>query len=440
MTLRTRATRLLLIGGVVVVVVFAFAAAPAGAQTSVGLTGETFESFGPSPNVTLQTRCNANGSGTITFAAQGEALGPILGTFTESGTIRLGDPITGPTGAVRRTLEFSATFHINSPFAQVDGRKFIIGEPVSPSVCGDGPLEGRDLVLIEIGTNLTGQVRYEATIRPTTGGIILDEGTSFVRASARNTFAPVATLSPAAFFESFRSESSSSDADGDGVPGNSDNCPTVANPGQSDTDGDGIGDACDADDDGDGVDDGPDNCDLTPNPDQQDPDGDGQGDACDPDDDNDAISDNSDNCPTVANADQRDTDGDGIGDACDPMPGSTPGCAIGVGTLQTNSRAGFAFGVRYRAGRPAPEGLLGFTDRATGKTLASGQITSVIIVGSHATIRGDGRTNGGQTVAFRVDVDDLSANGRLDTFTIQWPGYSASGTLRTGNVSLACPK
>ena len=64
----------------------------------------------------------------------------------------------------------------------------------------------------------------------------------------------------------------------------------------------------------------------------------------------------------------------------------------------------------------------------------------MIIVGSHATIRGEGRTNGGQTVAFRVELDDLSENGRLDTFTIEWPGYSASGTLRTGNLSLGCPK
>jgi dienelactone hydrolase len=36
------------------------------------------------------------------------------------------------------------------------------------------------------------------------------------------------------------------DVDGDGVPDNQDNCPNTANPGQADSDGDGIGDACDA--------------------------------------------------------------------------------------------------------------------------------------------------------------------------------------------------
>ncbi|EKD49976.1 MAG: hypothetical protein ACD_62C00692G0009 [uncultured bacterium] len=97
------------------------------------------------------------------------------------------------------------------------------------------------------------------------------------------------------------------DGDGDGVLDESDNCPAVANADQLNTDGDGEGDACDADDDGDGVpDDGDgsgtvgdnycdqysgydyelevwncdDNCRTVSNPSQDDSDFDGIGNAC----------------------------------------------------------------------------------------------------------------------------------------------------------------
>jgi hypothetical protein len=132
------------------------------------------------------------------------------------------------------------------------------------------------------------------------------------------------------------------DTDGDGIPDNQDNCPLVPNPNQANADGDSAGDACDgcpvdpnkidpgvcgcgiadADLDADGVMDCVDNCPSIANPGQEDCDGNAIGDVCDlaqgaPDCNMNGIIDSCD----ISGGTSLDANQDGVPDECQQSGG-----------------------------------------------------------------------------------------------------------------------
>lgn len=115
--------------------------------------------------------------------------------------------------------------------------------------------------------------------------------------------------------EATESNIEAEDVDSDGVTDNDDNCFSIPNPDQTDTDSDSAGDVCDTDDDGDGVNDDQDAFPLD-NAETLDTDGDGTGNNADSDDDGDGVNDGDDAFP-LDNSESIDTDADGIGNNAD---------------------------------------------------------------------------------------------------------------------------
>jgi hypothetical protein len=243
------------------------------------------------------------------------------------------------------------------------------------------------------------------------------------------------------------------DDDGDAVFNALDNCPDTANSDQIDTDSDGAGDACDTDDDNDGVDDPDDAFPLDPN-ESKDTDGDGIGnnadtdddgdgladadepgrgtDPLDPDTDDDGAGDASDNCPTTPNADQADDDGDGIGNACDPVFTSN-NCKATWNVTLTDKKTSKG-SAEYFGG--AVFGNVYWKDYTVGKTLNSSKVTGIACTAvNRATVVGEGKVNANLAVKYTLFLVD----GTPTRATINWTGadgYSGSGDVTRGDITI----
>jgi hypothetical protein len=183
--------------------------APASFGQALSLSGETFETV---PGLGQQTTfgaytCDKDGNTVVPFQTEGAALGPYVGSFTETGTITIG-PQTDTTidsRGVGAILGFQASFTITSqfPVATVTGTKQLAPtapNPATLSALGRCDPDGSSPPDTELFALVSDPfVLYTAQINSVTG-TRTDSGTSsFVIRSVTN------AASPSSFQESFTS-------------------------------------------------------------------------------------------------------------------------------------------------------------------------------------------------------------------------------------------
>jgi hypothetical protein len=127
----------------------------------------------------------------------------------------------------------------------------------------------------------------------------------------------------------------------------------------------------------------------------------------------------------------------GFQDYCTAPPSTAGAKVTGGGWIEVLGGKA-TFGLTAQVKDVSPSGNLTYQDHAQNRTVKSTSITAVIVNGNCAQILGTATVNGTGAFGFQVTVCDNGEPGKdTDTFSISMSdGYSASGTLRGGNIQI----
>jgi hypothetical protein len=392
---------------VILLAVAALVAVPAAAaQTFVTLTGEEITANPATSTVSVQ--CGS--TPTLSYHAEGTAVGPYPGTFVEDGTVTFGSGGT--------VLSFSATFTIDSPAGDVSGSKEL--EPTAPSnfgTCEEEP-DGSELAQASFAE------RYEATITDALGRTFTETGRGTTLLDASEPASGPSTLNVMA--QSFQSGGPPgttiqlTPATSVNPTGTSHTVTAVVRNGTEPVQGmtvlfvvtspTGFTSRCVTDQDG--------VCPLTY-----------QG-------------------PDTPQADDiracADTNVNGEQDLLEPCADASKvwtrtansvGQVTGGGYIR-EFRVNFALHAKAQTITDPAEGGCNVNDHIENVRIRCLSVTSVTLTPTHATIMGEAEQDGIAT-NYTIDVDDLSDEGLPDTFQIRTDlGYLNGGALTGGNIHI----
>lgn len=141
-----------------------------------------------------------------------------------------------------------------------------------------------------------------------------------------------------------------------------------------------------------------------------------------------------------------DDDGDAEQDVTEPVAAATKawtmtaaafGHVTGGGHVLTMTGTGdVAFGFDAKRDGVLFHGHCNVVDRLADVRVKCLDVTSLVVVGTHATFRGNATVNGVATT-YVIDVDDLGDPGAdHDTFRLVTPEYETGGVLTQGNIQI----